>query len=74
MRNYIAVKVGIRYVTDKRWELIKRPVGMSGIIYMAPKYPTDKTIKKLTEALGKGEVCLIFNPDDTLRFIGKGVT
>tara|TARA_R110000868_G_scaffold63090_3_gene190157 strand:+ start:148 stop:372 length:225 start_codon:yes stop_codon:yes gene_type:complete len=70
-KSYIGVKVPASSIKDLEWKDIKRPCGMSKIIYMAPSYPREKTIVELQMSLKDDEIFLIFNPDDTLKLIGR---
>jgi len=68
--NYIGVKVFASYIKDKPKKDIKRPAGAANI-YTSQKFPSSRRIIEMQLTLKDNEVFLIFNPDDTLGFIGR---
>jgi hypothetical protein len=71
VNNYIGVSMPILYVSGKQYKDIQRPCGMNSIVYMSPAYPTAKIYDSLCANLAKDYVLVIFNPDDTVRSIGR---
>ena len=71
IQNYIGVRVPASYISEKSWNEIKRPAGMNQIIYMANKFPSSRQLDDLESSLNSDQCILIFNPDDTLRYMGR---
>lgn len=68
MSNIIAYRIAKKDIAA-RWQDTKRPAGMNSILYMHTRFPNWRDIIDMKDRLKEGEVCVIFDSNDSAREI-----